>query len=269
MAEGLGLPVAEPTTGAEVLRLVKEAAADVGAVAAYGRLVGPRTIAQPKHGCVVVHASLLPQFRGAAPIQRAIMAGRTETGVTIIQMTPAYDEGPVLAQKSEPIEPDDTYGSLHHRLAGIAAGMLVKTIDRLAAGRLKPRPQDDRLATMAPILKPDDEILDFRRPAAALADQVRALNPWPVAKTSLEGRVLKVWRAAVAAEDAPLEPGTVAGVAPAAGATPNGLMVACGDGRQRLAFLEVQPGGGRPMPAADFVRGQRALVGSVLGLSVT
>lgn len=258
-AEELGLDVAEASSGGELLGLVREARAEVGAVAAYGRLVGPRTLAQPKHGCLAVHPSLLPALRGAAPIQRAIMAGLAETGVTVIQMTPAFDEGPILAQETEPVEPDETADSLGARLARTGARMLVETLSRLAENRLEPRPQDTGRVTLAPALTPEDEVLDFRRPAADLANRVRALNSRPVARTSLGGRVLKVWRAVPTDPRGHLEPGTVAG------ASSQGIIVACGDGHERLAFLEVQPAGGRPMSAADYARGQRDLIGSVLG----
>lgn len=260
-AAARGLPVGQPATGAELYRMLKEAQADVAAVAAYGRLIGPQTLALPKAGCLAVHPSLLPEFRGAAPIQRAIMAGREVTGVTIIQVTPAFDAGPILAQRPLAIDPDETAGSLHDRLARLGAGLLVESLSEVAAGTLRPEPQDESRVTWAPLLSPEDERLEFKRPARELVNQVRALNPWPGCRTVLRGKDLKVWLAAGGPPGGPLAPGTVSGVGP------RGLEVACGGGSDRLTLVEVQPAGGRRMRAGEYARGRRVETGEVLGAS--
>jgi len=257
-AEAIGLPVRQPATGAELLKELKEAPADVGVVAAYGRLLGPKTLALPKAGCLAVHPSLLPEFRGAAPIQRAIMAGREVTGVSIIQMTPAFDAGPILAQRPLAIEKGETAGALHDRLARLGAELLIETLAGLAAGTLRPQTQDESRVTWAPALTAEDEWLDFTRSARDLINQIRALNPWPGCRTRRRGLELKVWRAEELPPGAPLAPGTVIDI------SRTGLEIACGGG-ERLALVEVQPAGGRKMRAGDYARGHRIEIGEILG----
>ncbi len=258
-AETRGLSVAQPATGSELYKVLKEARAEVGAVAAYGRLIGPKTLALPKGGCLAVHPSLLPKYRGAAPIQRALMAGEEITGVTIIQVTPTFDAGPILAQAPLAVEPDETAGSLHDRLARLGADLMVETLSELASGALRQRAQDESKVTYAPLIAPEDERLDFHRPGRDLANQVRALNPWPGCRTVRRGKDLKVWRAVARPPGEGLAPGTVAGLGP------HGLEVACGAGTDRVALTEVQPAGGRRMRADEYARGHRLQAGEVLG----
>lgn len=259
IAEARGLPVAQPSTGAELYKALKEARAEVGAVAAYGRLIGPKTLALPKAGCLAVHPSLLPKYRGAAPIQRAVMAGEEVTGVTIIQVTPTFDAGSILSQAPLAIAPGETAGSLHDRLAALGARLIVESLSELYSGALRPRAQDESAVTYAPLLTPEDERLDFHRPGPALVNQVRALNPWPGCRTVRRGKDLKVWRAASRPPGEGLAPGTVSGVGP------EGLEVACGLGTDRVALTEVQPAGGRRMRADEYARGHRVGAGEVLG----
>ncbi|MHB0885428.1 MAG: methionyl-tRNA formyltransferase [Bacillota bacterium] len=258
-AETRGLPVAQPATGSELYRALREARAEVGAVAAYGRLIGPKTLALPKAGCLAVHPSLLPKYRGAAPVQRALMSGEEVTGVTIIQVTPTFDAGPILAQAPLAVEPEETAGSLLDRLARLGADLMVETLSELAAGTLRPRAQDEGKVTYAPLIAPEDEWLDFHRPGRDLANQVRALNPWPVCRTVRRGKDLKVWRADPRPPGEGMAPGTVAGLGP------QGLVVACGAGTDRVALTEVQPANGRRMRADEYARGHRVEPGEVLG----
>lgn len=259
-ALSLGLPVLQPQHVREegFMELVRGLAPDVVVVVAYGRILPPSFLRLPSHGCVNLHASLLPRYRGAAPIQRAIMNGEKETGVTTMLMDEGLDTGDILLQRRVPIHEADTAGSLHDRLAREGAELLLETLELLARGCLAPRPQDHRLATYASPLKPEDELIDWQRPARDLYNQVRALNPWPVARTWLEGRVFKVWRAAVSAFPPPPEaqPGEVL-------ASRQELVVATGAGC--LALQEVQLEGGKRLPAEDFLRGRPVPVGTVLG----
>lgn len=226
-------------------------AADVMVVVAYGLILPPAVLAMPRLGCINVHASLLPRWRGAAPIQRAVLAGDRETGVTIMQMERGLDTGPMLAREALPIGPTDTAGDLHDGLASLGARLLVTTLARLVDGALTPEVQQEALATYAEKLSKAEARLDWRQPAHELDRQVRALNPWPVAEARLDGAPLRIWRATPLPDRAG-SPGQVLE------AGPDGIDVACGTGVLRL--LQVQPPGKRAMDAADFANG-RALTG--------
>jgi methionyl-tRNA formyltransferase len=231
---------------------------DVMVVAAYG-LVLPRPILRvPRLGCINVHASLLPRWRGAAPIQHAILAGDRESGISIIQMDQGVDTGPVLKRASCPIHGDDTAGRLHDRLAELGARTLVAVLAELRTGGLRPTPQDDARATYAPRIRKADATIDWHAHAEHIARQVRAFNPWPVARTTLAGEPLHVWTAV------PLEgngrgsaPGTVIGCSKA------GIDVAAGHGVLRL--LTVQRPGGRALAAAEFLNAHPLAAGERLG----
>ena len=262
-ALSLGLPVFQPQRVKEegFVDLVRGLAPDAVVVVAYGQILPPSILRLPPYGCINLHASLLPRYRGAAPIQRAIMNGEKETGVTTMLMDEGLDTGGILLQRRVPIYEEDTAGKLHDRLAREGAELLLETLDLLARGDLAPRPQDHRLATYAPPLTPEDELIDWRRPARDLYNQVRALNPWPVARTWLEGKVLKVWRAAASPLPPPAEaqPGEVV-------LSRKELVVATGVGC--LALLEIQLEGGKRLPAEDFLRGRPIPEGTVLGKRV-
>ena len=255
LALAQGLPLRQP----ETLRgRAAELAAwhpDVMVVAAYGLLLPVEILAVPPLGCVNVHASLLPRWRGAAPIPRAILAGDRVTGVTLMQMEAGLDTGPILAARETPIGERETAGQLHDRLAALGAELLIETLDRLEAGTVTPEPQDAASATYAPKLTKAEARIDWRRPAVEIDRQVRAFNPRPVAWTPTPEGPLRVWEAL------PLEapegaPGTVLEAGPR-------LVVACGEGA--LNLLRLQPPGGRPMEARAYVNGRRPRPGTPLG----
>lgn len=256
-AEGRGIPVLQP----EKVRDGKLSAAltrlgpDLLAVAAYGRILGKDLLTLAPHGALNVHASLLPRYRGAAPIQWALAEGERETGVTIMQVDEGLDTGDVLLQRVLPIRPEDTSATLSDRLAALGGAALVEALDLLAAGRLVPVRQDPAKATLAPVLTREHGRLDFSLPAPRLASRVRAFTPWPGAFTTLGGRVLKVHAAVEGAGS--LSPGR-------ARAVPEGILVGCGGGTA-LLLSEVQLEGKRRLPASEFLKGQPLPEGTVLG----
>ncbi len=220
--------------------------ADAAVVAAYGLILPPAILSAPRHGCLNVHASLLPRWRGASPIQHAIMAGDDETGITIMQMDEGLDTGAVVLAAAEPITAETTAEQLHDRLAALGARLIVEALEGIAAGRLRPRPQPADGVTLAPKLTRADGVLDWRRPAAELARKVRALNPWPGTWFTCGGIRIRVLAAdAAEAKDAgAAEPGTVMDGAPT---------VACGAGALRLTRL--QRPGRAALDADAFLRG--------------
>jgi methionyl-tRNA formyltransferase len=256
-----GVPVLQPPSlrTPEAQAELAAAGADVFVVCAYGLILPPAVLEQPRLGCVNVHFSLLPAFRGAAPVAAAILAGAPVSGVTIMQMDPGLDTGPILDTVEVPILPDDDTGSLEARLATAGAGLLVSVLDRLEAGTIEARPQDGSQASYAGKVTPEDARIHWDQPGASIVDRVRAFSPRPGAWTTLDGRRLKVWRARVAGEPgggAPeLEPASFAG---GAGGS---LVVATGDGA--VALEQVQPEGGRRMSGADFLRGRRGAAGKL------
>lgn len=228
---------------------------DLLVVVAYGLILPQAVLDLPTRGCVNVHASLLPRWRGAAPIQRAILAGDRETGVTLMRMEAGLDTGPMLAKAACPIGPADTAADLHDRLAAMGGELLAASLEALLAGTLREERQDEALATYAAKLEKAEAELDWRRPAAELLRRVNAFNPWPVAQTGLHDQVLRVWRAERIAGSG--DPGTVVR------AGRDGVDVACGEDCLRL--LEVQLPGGRRIAAADLANSQAPLVGVRLG----
>ena len=229
---------------------------DLMVVVAYGLILPPAVLATPGLGCVNVHASLLPRWRGAAPIQRAILAGDTETGVCLMQMEAGLDTGPVLACKSCEIAADDTGSRLHDKLAQQGAQLLSVNLDALERGELEPHPQDDTRASYAGKLEKSEARIDWSRPATELARMVRAFNSWPVAETRYLGRQLRIWEAIPLPGGRAVPPGTVLS------ATRDGIDVACGGGCLRI--LRLQLPGARAVPAADFVNAH-SLEGVCLG----
>lgn len=253
LAEAEGLPVLQPERlGDEAFRTELDVAApDLAVVAAYGRLLPQWLLDHPRHGTVNVHASLLPKWRGAAPVHRAIMAGDTETGVTIIRLVKAMDAGPMLARCARPIGPDETSDAVEAELAELGAELVVTAIDRIGAGTQIEEEQDHAAATFAPRLTRDDGPIDWRSPASTIHNQVRGLHPWPHASAVLDGKRYLIHRTAVVA---------AAGEAQAPGAVIEAhgdqLVVAAGDG-DRLAIREIQPEGRRRLPARAFLAGHR------------
>jgi methionyl-tRNA formyltransferase len=232
---------------------------DVIVVAAFGQILRQGVLDLPPHGCLNIHASLLPRWRGAAPIAAAILAGDAATGVTIMRMDAGLDTGPILAQQEEEIQPDDTRAELEERLAKAGAKLLAEKLPAYLAGDLEPRPQPEEGVTYAKRLRKEDGLLDWSRPAAELDRRVRAFNPWPGAFTTLRGQRLKVLQTVPLLEwrgDAP--PGTVIALA-------DGAAVVTGKGALRLEG--VQLAGKRPMDITAFLCGQRDCVGVCLGIT--
>lgn len=217
---------------------------DLLVVAAYGLIVPKDFLQTPPLGAINVHASLLPRWRGAAPIQRAILAGDEETGVTIMQMVEKLDAGPILLQKVSPILPNETAGELHDRLAQLGSEVLLEALAAIAAGTIEPRLQEESLATYAAKLSREEARLDWMQPAWKLARAVRAFNPWPVAFTYFGDSMLKIWRAEAIERSVAEVPGTII-------SAKKTLEVATGEGCLRL--LEVQLPGGRPITAQAFL----------------
>jgi len=254
-AQTRGLPLYQPASlrTPEAQAELAAADADVMVVAAYGLILPQAVLDLPRFGCLNIHASLLPRWRGAAPIQRAILAGDTETGITIMQMDAGLDTGAMLAKTVVPIRETDTAASLHDTLAAIGANAIVEALANHAA--LMPQAQDDAQATYAAKLSKEEAKLDWRQPADVLARAVRAYNPAPGAWTLLDGAPLKIWSAQVVTGSG--EPGT------ALPADADRLLVACGSGA--LALQAVQPAGGKRMTAAAFLAGRPVPVGTRFG----
>lgn len=230
---------------------------DVIVVAAFGQILPPPVLELPPHGGLNVHASLLPRYRGAAPIPAAILAGDAMTGVTVMRMDEGMDTGPILAQAKWPIAPDDTAASLAARLAGLGAQLLIDTLPGWLSGEIQAQAQDAPSATYCSPMRKEDGHLDWTRPAVYLDRQVRACDPWPGAHTTWQGRRLKVLRAHPRPEwREDRVPGQVVGLKPGIGVV---------TGRGLLELLEVQLAGKKPMAAAPFARGQRDLIGGSVG----
>jgi methionyl-tRNA formyltransferase len=252
LAQEAGRPLAQPASlkTPEGRAALAAWAPDLLVVVAYGLILPPAVLALPRLGCVNIHGSLLPRWRGAAPIQRAILAGDAETGVTIMQLDAGLDTGPMLLERRRPIHSHDTAGDLHDVLSELGAAALAEAVEGLAAGTLKSRPQPADGATYAPKIEKSEARIDWSASVSALDRQVRAFNPWPMAETSFAGESLKVLRARVAEQPASdVSPGTVLGIAD------DGLRVACGDGV--LAVRELQRAGKRPVSARDFANAVR------------
>lgn len=248
LALAAGIPVLQPPRlkGTDFATRLAALEPEAAVVAAYGRILPPDVLAAPRRGCLNVHASLLPRWRGAAPIQWAIAAGDRETGVCLMQMEAGLDTGPVLALRRTPISPTENAETLAARLAELGGMMLGEEMPAFFRGELKPRPQPTEGATLARLVTREDGRLDWGLPAVHLERRIRAFTPWPGGWTLLEGRMLKVWRAEVVEGTAPA--GTVL-------AARGALEVACGQGALRL--LELQPEGKRRMSAAEFLGGHR------------
>ncbi|PKO71639.1 MAG: methionyl-tRNA formyltransferase [Betaproteobacteria bacterium HGW-Betaproteobacteria-14] len=242
-----GLPLHQPSSlkSGESRQPILDARADVMVVAAYGLILPQAALDIPRLGCVNIHASLLPRWRGAAPIQRAILAGDSETGVTIMRMEAGLDTGPMLLRESLAIAEGDTAATLHDKLAELGARLIVEALPRLERGELAGEIQPSDGVSYAPKLEKAEAALDWRRPAVELDRAVRAFNPFPGAFGQIDGQVIKVWRAErVSGQGVP-------GIVLAAGT--DGIVVACGEGA--LCLTELQKSGGKRLAAADFLHG--------------
>ncbi|SDG69069.1 methionyl-tRNA formyltransferase [Aneurinibacillus thermoaerophilus] len=250
----LGIPVLQPEklkrNGTEDILAYEP---DLIVTAAFGQILPKEIIEYPKYGCINVHASLLPAYRGGAPIHKAIIDGQQETGVTIMYMVEKLDAGDILSQVRVTIEESDNVGTMHDKLSKAGARLLVETIPKLISGEIQPVPQDEARVTYAWNIQRKDERLDWTKSARQLFNQVRGLNPWPVAYTEVDGQVMKVWEAYVLQEDGKgaEEPGTILSVAP------EGIDVQTGEGVLRLT--RIQPAGKKAMAVADYVRGSASV----------
>jgi methionyl-tRNA formyltransferase len=249
-----GLPVLQPERlrDPEWPERLGALAPEVAVVVAFGQILPPRVLEVPPRGSINVHASLLPRYRGAAPIAWAIIRGEGETGITTFRMDAGMDTGPVLLQRATPVGPEETAGELAIRLAGLGAEVLLETLDRLDA--ITPVPQDGAQATLAPRLRKEDGALDWTRPARELAARIRGVNPWPGASTRVAGGRLLIWRARTRTGAG--EPGVL---------IPVGASLLVGTGEGLLEPVEVQPENRRAMSWEAFLRGTRLGAGAALG----
>ena len=257
-AQTHGIKVRQPEKISGEEKNLRADAPDAMIVIAYGLLLPPSILAIPRLGCLNVHASLLPRWRGAAPIPRAIEAGDTETGVSIMQMETGLDTGPVLAEAHTPIHAADTAQTLHDCLARLGADTLVATLERLARGAVTPRPQDSTQACYARKLSKEEARLDWSQPADVLHRRIRALNPWPVAATRWRGKTLRLWEVGpLEAHASPGAPGTIAR------ADASGIHVRTGHGMLMLTRLQAE--GGKILAVGDFLNGHKLMAGDRLG----
>jgi methionyl-tRNA formyltransferase len=259
VATQYALEVLQPETlrDPEFLAQLGRLEPDLIVVVAYGRIIPPDVLRVAPMGGINLHPSLLPRYRGAAPIPRAIAAGETETGVTILYVSDELDAGDIILQRSVAIHADDTAGTLEARLAQEGATLLVEALGLLETNHAPRHPQDPSRVTVAPKLMQDEALIHWSDPAEKIVNMVRAFDPWPVAYTFRDGAPLKVWRAAARAVDGPRTPGVVRE------ADRDRLVVDAGEGAVEL--LEVQPASGRRMPVADYLRGHPLAPGTVLG----
>ncbi len=262
VAERAGTPVLQPLKirTPEFLQALSAWQPDLIAVAAYGRILHTPILRLPPMGCVNVHGSLLPKYRGAAPVQWAVIHGETETGITTMLMDEGMDTGPMLLQEKLEISPDDTAGTLAPRLAELGGRLLVDTITQLKAGTLIPKKQDDGLATLAPLLKKEDGLIDWTINATAIADRVRGLSPWPGAYTFFSAERWNIWKAVSNGGAVTDKPGTIVAV------NKQAIVVATGDGL--LDIREIQIANSKRMTVGQFLAGHRVAAGGQLGSSV-
>lgn len=252
-----GLPVYQPASMREPssLALLRSLAPELTVVAAYGQILPQDVLAVPRLGSVNVHASLLPKYRGAAPIHRAILNGERETGVTLMHMVKKLDAGDIIAKRATPIGADEDAEQLSARLAALGAALLSETLPAIAGGTAARRAQNDAEASYAAMLSRDLSPIDWRKSAEEIFNQVRGLLPWPCASMTLDGKTVKVWRAARGGETADA-PGTFR-------AAREGLACACGDGKQ-IVITELQGEGGRRMAAGAWLNGRRVAPGALV-----
>lgn len=259
LAKKAGLPVLQPTKirTEEFLAELRSYSPDLFIVTAYGRILPGPLLRLPPFGTINVHGSLLPKYRGAAPVQWAVINGETETGITIMQMDEGLDTGAILLPGAIPIHPMDTAGSLAKKLAELGGRLLIEALNRLREGSLPPIKQDDSLATLAPPLTKEQGKIDWKKSAKEISCLIRGLDPWPTAYTTLDGERLRLFAPQVIADAGPEEPGTLCR------ADADGLLIATGRGY--LLAKEVQREGGRRMGAASFLSGHAMMKGIVFG----
>jgi len=258
-AQEKGLPVYQPNTlrGDEFAALLEELAPELIVVVAYGKILPVNVLEYPKYGCINVHGSLLPEYRGAAPMQRAIIDGKRETGITTMVMADGIDTGDMLLRGKITIEENDNFETVHDKLGICGAEVLLETLKQLRAGSLQAIPQDEALATYAAKIEKEDCVLDFARPAQAVHDRIRGLSPIPLAFTHTpDGKMLKVIASERLNETFDAPAGTVVSL------EGGKITVACKEGA--IALLSVLPEGKKRMSAADFINGRKVSVGDLL-----
>jgi methionyl-tRNA formyltransferase len=259
LAQAWDIPVAQPEKirgNQDFLTMLKSLEPDLMVVAAYGKILPKEILSIPVKGCINIHGSLLPKYRGAAPIQRAILEGETETGVTLMQMAEGMDTGDILASAITATS-GKTTGMLFEELSVMGAELLLKNLPLIESNQLTPVPQDDEKATYAPMIYKSDGLIDFAKPAIEIERQIRAMNPWPVAHTTYGGQPMKIWQAA--AEDGIVHalPGTITAI------SKRGISVATERGS--LNITEIQMPGKKKMPVGDYIRGNQIEINSILG----
>jgi len=260
-----GLPVLQPKSvnASGALEALRMCSPDALVVAAFGQILKQPLLDIPQRGSLNVHASLLPKYRGAAPVAGALLGGEKETGATIMEVELALDSGPIVAQRALSIGPDDTTGTLTSRLGEIGGELLVEVLPAWAKGEISPKPQDDALATYVKAVRREDAIIDWRLSADEIGRRVHAYNPWPGATTLVEGMALRVLEAWPLDAEANVEAGTVVSLPPGAKVPRAGFAVQCGVGL--LAIVSAQRAGKRIVSAAELLRGWRELIGKRLG----
>ncbi|SDL75555.1 methionyl-tRNA formyltransferase [Sediminibacillus halophilus] len=247
-AEKLGIPVYQPEKIKNEYQYVLDQRPDLIVTAAFGQILPKALLDYPAYGCINVHASLLPELRGGAPIQYAILQGKTETGITIMYMVEKLDAGAILTQRKVPIDRDDHVGTLHDKLSEAGAWLLSDTLPKLLAGELQAIEQDETKATFAPNIKRDDEKIDWTRPMLEIYNQIRGLHPWPVAFTTYKEKIMKIWWAEPIDRSFDGEPGEIVDF------TEDGMFVVCGD-MKAVKVTSLQPAGKKRMETGDFLRG--------------
>lgn len=252
------IPVYQPVTmkDGEALKIFEEIGPDVAVVIAYGKILPKEILDAPKYGCINVHASLLPKYRGAAPIQWSVIDGESKTGVTAMQMDVGLDTGDMLMKCETDISPDETAGELHDRLSEMGAGLIVDTLAALEKGELQPQKQDDSQSCYAKMLTKELCAVDWSKDAQAIHNQIRGLSPWPVAIAVLEGKKLKIHRSALSdMKNDSAKCGEVISTNP--------LTVKCGSG-SAIELLEIQAEGKKRMKSEDYLRGHKIELGTIL-----
>jgi methionyl-tRNA formyltransferase len=260
-AQEMGIPVFQPrrVRDPEFIATLRGLDAEAIVVAAYGQILPKDVLVMPRFGCINIHASLLPAYRGAAPVNWAIIRGEQETGITVMQMDEGMDTGAILMKEKAPIDPKDTAGTLTGKLSELGARLITSAMPLIAEGKLVPIPQDSSQATLAPLLKKEDGFIDWRLTAGEIHNRVRGLTPWPGAYGNLDGKIIKIVESEVVAGSG--EPGKLYQE------DDNTLIVGAGSGRLRI--LVIQPEGKKPMTAAEFLRGHRGVAGKKFGVTST
>lgn len=255
LAEAHDIPVYDPINfkSVDALDEFKALQADVAVVAAYGLILPQALLEMPRYGCINIHASLLPRWRGAAPIQRAILAGDKESGITIMQMDAGLDTGAILSHQSVPITSTTTAHLLHDQLASLGGQMMIETLDLLLQGKINAVPQPTQGITYAEKIKKEEAVIDWNQPAEIIERQIRAFNPWPGASFTWDGQIVKIWQASIVKGSHQDSPGTILN---------EDFVIACGQDALKIEIL--QPSGKKPMSVPDFKNGHAIPVGKVL-----